>query len=120
MATLEPLQAHWRGKGQPRGFDGNVQTIAAAAHARGVVLTRRDVVAGSVEAAVLCRVLRAAHERTRGDATRHAHVEAMAAAIAHKLGAKGPVVVSQTAWNLIQGYAVSTPRRGEHHVAPDR
>jgi hypothetical protein len=36
---------------------------------------------------------------------RLAHVEQMAAAIAFKVKAKGPVEISQAAWNLLRGYA---------------
>lgn len=98
--------------GRPRTFDANVQSIASAAHARGVALMHRDQVVGTVEggAAELCRTLRQVHEATRRDAQRHGHVEQLAAGIAAKLGAKGAVQVSRTAWNLLQGYA--KPARG--------
>lgn len=54
------------GAGKPKGFDTQVQDIASAAHLRGVVLMRGDTVVGSLEAADLCRTMRAAHENTRG------------------------------------------------------
>lgn len=92
----------------PRAFGANVQCIASAAHLRGVVLLRGDTVVGSVEAAELCRTLRAAHEATRGDDRAHAHVERLAHGITLRLGVKGAVPVSRTAWGLIEGYS----RRG--------
>ena len=97
------------GAGRPRGFDANVQAIASAAHLRGVVLMRNDTVVGSLEAAVLCRQLRLAHETTRGDDGKHDHVERMANGIAVRLGVQGAVQVSRLAWNLLQGYG--TPKR---------
>jgi hypothetical protein len=112
-ATHNPGQLNgWRtGAGRPRGFDGNVQCIASAAHLRGVILMRVDQVVGSLEAAELCRTLRAAHENTRGDAHRHEHVAQLANGIALRLGSKGAVQVSRSAWNLLQGYA--RPRMAE-------
>lgn len=101
------------GVGRPKGFDQNVQDIASAAHLRGVVLTRNDTIVGSVEAVDLCRGLRAAHENTRGQETRHDHVERLAHGIAVKLGARGAVQVSRFAWNLIQGYAADRKVRAE-------
>ncbi len=104
------------GVGRPRGFDANVQNIASAAHLRGIVLLRGEVVVGSLEAAELCRTIRAAHENTRGDEHRHDHVEALANGIATRLGVRGAVGVSQSAWNLIKGYSMpkakSTNGRG--------
>jgi hypothetical protein len=106
-ATYDPTKPNgWRpGTGQPRDFDGNMQCIASAAHLRGVVLVRVDQVVGSLEAADLCRTIRAAHETTRGDAHRHEHVAQLANGIALKLGAKGAVQVSRSAWNLLVGYS---------------
>jgi len=95
--------------GSPRGFDGNVQAIASAAHLRGVVLMRQDQVVGALEAAELCRQLRLAHETTRGDDAKHDHVERLANGIAIRLGAKGSVQVTRLCWNLLLGYG--TPRR---------
>ena len=96
----------------PRDFDANVQTIASAAHRRGVVLVRGDQVVGSVEAAELCRTLRAAHEATRGNSHAHAHVEQLAGGIAAKVGARGAVEVSRSAMNLLTGYA-KPKKRGD-------
>jgi hypothetical protein len=93
------------GAGRPRDFDGNVQAIASAAHARGVILTRAGEVVGSIEAAELCRILRAAHETTRGRAHNHDHVVRLANGIAIGIGARGPVEVSRQALNLLSGYA---------------
>lgn len=93
------------GAGRPKSFNTNVQDIASAAHGRGVVLLRSEVVVGSVEAKELCRILRAAHENTRGDDARHEHVEKLAHGIALRLGVKGAVQVSRSAMNLLSGYA---------------
>jgi hypothetical protein len=93
------------GVGRPRDFNANVQAIASAAHARGVILTRAGSVVGSIEAAVLCRLLRTAHETTRGRAHDHDHVERLANGIAIGIGAKGPVAVARQALNLLTGYA---------------
>lgn len=101
------------GVGRPKGFDQQVQDIASAAHARGIVLMKGEVVVGSLEAAELCRGLRAAHENTRGQEGRHDHVEKLAHGIALKLGVKGSVQVSRFAWNLISGYAAARKVRGE-------
>lgn len=95
------------GVGRPKTFDGTVQDIASAGHARGVVLMKADTVVGSVEAGELCNALRAAHENTRGQEGRHDHVERLAFGIATRLGVKGHVQVSRFAWNLIQGYAAA-------------
>jgi len=100
--------------GRPKTFDTNVQDIASAAHLRGVVLMRQDQVVGLLEAAELCRTLRAAHAATRvGEgggtaetvAVAHAHVEQIANSIAVRLGVRGAVVVTRSQWNLIGGYA---------------
>lgn len=101
------------GVGRPKSFDAQVQDIASAAHARGIVLMKGETVVGSLEAAELCRGLRAAHENTRGQEGRHDHVAALANGIALKLGVKGSVQVSRFAWNLIQGYAAARRMKGE-------
>jgi hypothetical protein len=93
------------GAGRPKGFDQQVQDIASAAHLRGIVLMKGETVVGSVEAADLCKALRAAHENTRGQEGRHGHVVTLANGIAARLGAKGAVQVSNFAWTLIRGYA---------------
>jgi hypothetical protein len=95
------------GVGRPKTFDGVVQDIAAAGHARGIVLMKADTVVGSIEASDLCRALRAAHENTRGQEGRHDHVERLAFGIGARLGVKGAVQVARAAWNLIQGYAAA-------------
>lgn len=99
---------------RPRTFEGNVQCIASAAHLRGTNLMRGDIVVGVIEggAAELCRTLRQAHEATRGNDHNHAHVEQLAAAIAAKLGVRGAVQISRTAWSLLQGYAAKLKREG--------
>lgn len=106
VSRIEPL-GH---EPPPRKFDANVQMIASAGFLRGVVLTRGDTIAGSVEARDLCRALRAAHEATRGDPHAHAHVERLAFGITLNLGVKGAVPVSRSAMNLIEGYARRTKR----------
>ncbi len=98
------------GTARPRDFDANMQAIASAAHLRGVVLTKGSEVKGSVEAGELCKTLRLAHEKTRGNRGKFDHVKRMANAIAAGLGVRGAVVVSQAAWNLIRGYANPRPR----------
>lgn len=103
------------GVGRPKNFDAQVQDIASAAHLRGVVLMKGDAVVGSLEAAELCKGLRAAHENTRGQEGRHAHVVTLANGIAARLGVKGAVQVSNFAWNLIRGYAAARKIRGEEH-----
>lgn len=101
--------------GRPRSFDGNVKYIASAAHLRGVILivgqgeTRKTV--GSVEAADLCRMMRTAHEATRGDHHRHTHATMIAFRIALYIGAQGPVAVSRTDWNVLKGYAARAKMR---------
>lgn len=90
-------------------FEQHVQDIASAAHLRGVVLVKSDQIVGSVEAAVLCRALRAAHENTRSDFGRHDHVKRLANGISARLGVKGSVQVGRFAWSLITGYAA--PRK---------
>jgi len=105
------------GVGRPKGFDQQVQDIASAAHVRGIVLMKGETVVGSLEAAVLCRTLRAAHENTRGQDQRHGHVETLANGIAARLGVQGAVQVSRFAWNLIQGYAAA--RRERRDGCPD-
>lgn len=103
----------------PRSFDTNVQSIASAAHLRGVVLMRGLAIVGSVEARDLCRTLRAAHEATRGS-ERQRHVESLAGTLARRLGARGAVQVTQFHWNILTGYAKRhappCAKRGE--VAP--
>jgi len=108
--------------GRPRSFNTNVQSIASAAHRRGVVLMRGDQVAGTVEggAAELCRTIRQAHELTRGDDHKHRHVEQMAASIVSKLEVRGAVQVSRLAWNLLQGYATPPERRRKPDAKPSR
>jgi hypothetical protein len=101
------------GVGRPKSFDQQVQDIASAAHARGIVLMKGEAVVGSLEAADLCMGLRAAHENTRGDEARHKHVAALANGMALRLGVKGSVQVSRFAWNLIQGYAAARKVRAE-------
>lgn len=100
------------GVGRPKNFDQQVQDIASAAHVRGIVLTKGDTVVGSLEAAELCKGLRAAHENTRGHDARHSHVRNLASGIAAKLGVKGAVQVSRFAWSLIQGYAAARKVKG--------
>lgn len=100
------------GVGRPKSFDQQVQDIASAAHARGIVLMKGETVVGSLEAADLCKGLRAAHENTRGQEGRHAHVRNLANGIALKLGVKGSVQVSRFAWNLICGYAAARRMKG--------
>lgn len=90
-----------------------MQDIAAAGHARGIVLMKGDTVVGSVEAAELCKALRAAHENTRGEEGKHDHVERLAFGIATRLGVKGHVQVAGFAWRLIQGYARAIRTRGQ-------
>lgn len=101
------------GAGRPKGFDQQVQDIASAAHLRGIVLMKGETVVGSLEAADLCKALRAAHENTRGQDGRHGHVITLANGIAARLGAKGAVEVSNFAWTLIQGYAKARKVRAE-------
>jgi hypothetical protein len=131
LSDHNPAQLNgWRvAAGRPRSFDGNVQCIASAAHLRGVILMRVDQVVGSLEAAEPCRTLRAAHENTRGDAHRHDHVAQLANGIALRLGAKGAVQVSRSAWNLLVGYsrpaaggsaAGRSPKRGPAPCRTDR
>ena len=98
------------GTGMPRGFDANVQSIASAAHLRGVVLMKGSEVKGSVEAGELCVTLRTAHEKQRGKAGRFEHVERMANGIATGLGARGAVIVPVAVWNLIKAYAKAEVR----------
>lgn len=101
------------GVGRPKSFDQQVQDIASAAHVRGIVLMKGETVVGSLEAAELCRALRAAHENTRGHEGRHAHVRNLANGIALRLGVKGSVQVSRFGWNLIRGYADARRVRSE-------
>lgn len=111
MSDVNNRSAHtggWRpAAGRPKNFDANVQDIASAAHVRGVVLLRAETVVGSVEAAELCRTLRAAHENTRGQDGRHDHVERLANGIAVKLAVRGAVQVSATVMNFLRGYAAA-------------
>lgn len=100
------------GVGRPKSFDQQVQDIASAGHVRGVVLMKGETVVGSLEAADLCKGLRAAHENTRGQEGRHSHVAALANGIALRLGVKGSVQVSRFAWNLICGYAAARRMKG--------
>lgn len=86
-------------------FDHHVQDIASAAHLRGVVLMRSEQVVGSLEAAILCRTLRAAHENTRGQDPKHEHVKNLAHGICLRLGVQGSVQVTRTAWSFLSGYA---------------
>lgn len=86
-------------------FDHHVQDIASAAHLRGVVLTKSEQVVGSLEAAILCRTLRAAHENTRGQDPKHEHVKKLALGITLRLGVRGSVQVTRTAWRFLTGYA---------------
>ncbi len=105
MSMVRALET-WRARQPARiGFDTNVQKIASAAHLRGVHLLKGEVVVGTVEAAVLCRTLRAAHESTRGNENRHDDVERLANAIAVRLGVQGAVGVARAAWAQLQGYA---------------
>ena len=92
-------------------FDHHVQDIASAAHLRGVVLLKADQIVGSLEAADLCRTLRAAYENTRGHAGKHAHVEKLANGISLRLGVRGSVQVSRTAWSFLSGYAADRRQR---------
>lgn len=98
---------------RPPTFDSNMQAVASAAHLRGVILMRSDQVVGALEAAELCRTLRAAHENTRGDDHRHKHVAQLAHGIAVRLGQKGAVQVSRSAWNLVVGYAKPKTGKGK-------
>lgn len=93
------------GTARPKSFDAQVQDIASAAHSRGVTLLRGETIVGSVEAADLCRTIRAAHEQSRGDDHRRRHVEQMVGAISLKLRSRGPVEVSRAVWGLLSGYA---------------
>lgn len=97
--------AYRPGMGKPKGFDTQVQDIASAAHLRGVVLMRGDTVVGSLEAADLCRTMRAAHENTRGLGPRHDQVRQIVNSIAIRLGSRGAVIVMRAQWNLLTGYA---------------
>lgn len=103
------------GLGKPKGFDTQVQDIASAAHLRGVVLMRGETVVGSLEAAGLCRTMRAAHENTRGLGPRHDQVRQIVNSIALRLGSRGAVIVMRAQWNLLTGYAraqrVRTPQQ---------
>lgn len=108
------------GAGRPKGFDQQVQDIASAAHLRGIVLMKGETVVGSVEAADLCKALRAAHENTRGQDGRHGHVLTLANGIAARLGAKGAVQVSNFAWTLIRGYANARKVKGESAEQSER
>ena len=96
-----------------RNFDTCVQSIASAAHLRGVVLIHRERVEGTIEggAAELCRTLRTAHEKTRSSEHDHDHVVRLTAGIVNRLGPKGSVEVSRTAWQFLQGYANRGARR---------
>lgn len=91
----------------PRDFDGNMQTIAAAAHKRGVVLMRGGQAVGAVGAAELCRTLRAAHAATRDgrDLGKFEQVKQIAGALAVKIGPTGPVEVSRSVFSLLKGFA---------------
>jgi hypothetical protein len=93
--------------GKPKGFDTQVQDIASAAHLRGVVLMRGDTAVGSLEAADLCRTMRAAHENTRGLGPRHDQVRQIVNSIAIRLGSRGAVIVMRAQWNLLRGYAAA-------------
>lgn len=103
------------GAGLPKSFDQLVQDIASAAWARGIHLMKATEVVGTLDADVLCNGLRAAHENTRGEPVKHAHVERMTSGIALKLGARGSVQVSRGAWNMISGYARARKVKGESH-----
>ncbi len=92
-------------------FEHHVQDIASAAHLRGVVLLKSDQIVGSLAAADLCRTLRAAHENTRGQDAKHEHVKKMANSISLRLGARGSVQVSRTAWSFLTGYAAAQRKR---------
>lgn len=105
------LAAYRPGVGRPKSFDAEVQDIASAAHRRGVVLVQSDRIVGAVEAAVLCRTLRTARERTRGDEPRHDQVARIAHTIALRLGAQGAVQVSRGHWNVLTGYARRMPAK---------
>lgn len=90
---------------RPKSFDQLVQDIASAAHRRGVFLTRGEKVVGSIEAQLLCRSLRAAHVNTRGQDIRRRQVVMIATGIANRLGAKGPLLIARSTWNVLSGYA---------------
>lgn len=96
---------------RPRRFHTVVQSIASAAFLRGTVVTRGEVVVGAYAAADLCRLLRAAHEATRGDERARAHVERLAHGITLRLGTGGPVAVSRMALGLLEGYAKRQEKR---------
>lgn len=102
--------------GKPRGFDGDMQCVASAAHRRGVVLIQTDRIVGSVEARELMKTLRAAHENMRGHPQQRRQVEQAAAVIAARLGRPGAVQVSKATWNVISGYA----RRRSEPTAPGK
>jgi len=91
--------------GLPKSFDVQVQDIASAAHKRGVILLHRDAIVGSLEAADLCRTMRSARENTRGDQHRFRHVAQLVNGVHVRLGQKGAVSVSRSAWGLLQGYS---------------
>lgn len=116
MATLRfaappPELSPPRIGGQPKSFDTFVQDIASAAHKRGVNLMKGETVVGTIEAAELCRTIRAARERQRGREQTFNHVGQLAAGIALRLGQRGAVQVSRASWNLLRGYA--SQRRAE-------
>lgn len=93
------------GTAKPKSFDVQVQDIASAAHSRGVNVMKGEVIVGTVEAAELCRTIRAARECARGDQRKFDHVGALTTGIANKLGQRGAVMVTQVALNLLRGYA---------------
>lgn len=102
--------------GQPKTFNTQVQDIASAAHARGVVILKGEQITGSIEAADLCRAIRAAWAATDGDPHKHDHVARLVGGISSRLGQKGGVGVSQLALNLLRGYASprSSKRKNGH------
>lgn len=93
------------GSAKPKSFDTHVQDIASAAHTRGVAVMKGETIVGTVEAAELCRTIRAARECQRGNQHNFDHVARLAGGIALKLGQRGAVQVSQVTLNLLRGYA---------------
>lgn len=81
------------------------QNIASAAFSRGAVIAAPSGSLKDLPAADLMRALRGAWKNVQGNAERTSRVEAIARAIASKLGQGGPVQVSPSSFGVLNSFA---------------
>ena len=87
----------------PIPIEAAMQGIASAAHGRGVVIVRGDVVLREIPARDLMRLLRAA--LSNAPEQHQLRVETLVRGLYHRCATPGPLLVPQAPFNVLKGIA---------------